>query len=198
MFITSVVVICILLVVLIILHRQTNTIFQSIIIWVMIYIISYWCSSCVGISIISSILLILILSFVRCNRHVLEKFDDKIDEDNKKDEDNKDDEKKVIAELLKSVKKEHLRNTDDKKVDKTSDDMSMIDIESMLKVSSVDDDTSAVASEIPADQHTPASAQREAFRLINTVKQLDSTLKTLSPTLTQGKQIIDMMKKLNL
>ena len=76
MYISSVIVISILLIILIILHKKTNTVFQSIIVWLMLYIMSYWCCSCIGLSLMISIVLILLLSFVRCNRRVLEKFDD--------------------------------------------------------------------------------------------------------------------------
>lgn len=43
-----------------------------------------------------------------------------------------------------------------------------------------------------------AKAQRETFRLINTIKQLDDTVKNLAPTLKQGADIINKFKKLNL
>lgn len=47
-----------------------------------------------------------------------------------------------------------------------------------------------------ADLQTPAGAQRETFRLINTVEQLQSTIKELAPTLQSGKKIIDAYEKL--
>lgn len=43
-----------------------------------------------------------------------------------------------------------------------------------------------------------AKAQRETFRLINTIKQLDETVNSLAPTLKQGADIIEKFKKLNL
>ena len=45
---------------------------------------------------------------------------------------------------------------------------------------------------------TPAKAQRETFRLINTMKQLEDTLKGMEPVLKRGANVIDKMKKLNL
>ena len=48
------------------------------------------------------------------------------------------------------------------------------------------------------DKYTPSQAQRETFRLIDTVKQLDTTLKDMGPTLSEGKKIINMFQKLNL
>lgn len=43
-----------------------------------------------------------------------------------------------------------------------------------------------------------AKAQRETFHLINTIKQLDDTVKNLAPTLKQGADIIEKFKKLGL
>ena len=43
---------------------------------------------------------------------------------------------------------------------------------------------------------TPAEAQRETFKLINTVQQLEQTMQAMSPTIEQGKQIINMLGSL--
>lgn len=43
-----------------------------------------------------------------------------------------------------------------------------------------------------------SKAQRETFRLINTIKQLEETVSGLAPTLKQGADIIEKFKKLNL
>lgn len=43
-----------------------------------------------------------------------------------------------------------------------------------------------------------ARAQKETFRLINTIKQLDDTINGLAPTLKEGAKIIEKFKKLNL
>ena len=199
MYITSVSVICILLIVLIILHKRTNTVFQAIVIWLMLYIISYWCSSSIGISIMGSIILILLLSFVRCNKNVLENFDDekKPDDDEKKPD---DDEKKPDDLLKDIVEKTYNRNIDSKISNQMSPNLGLLDIEKMLKglEDSKEDSQGKQVSERSVSENSASTAQRESFRLIDTVKELDSTIKSLSPTLTQGKQIIDMMKKLNL
>lgn len=46
--------------------------------------------------------------------------------------------------------------------------------------------------------YTPNEAQKQTFKLIDTVKQLDSTIKTLAPTLEIGRKVIDKMKKYKL
>lgn len=49
------------------------------------------------------------------------------------------------------------------------------------------------------DEYTKATkAQKETFRLINTIKQLDDTINGLAPTLKEGAKIIEKFKKLNL
>ena len=46
--------------------------------------------------------------------------------------------------------------------------------------------------------YTPNEAQKQTYKLIDTVKQLDSTIKTLAPTLEIGRKVIDKMKKYKL
>lgn len=43
---------------------------------------------------------------------------------------------------------------------------------------------------------TPVKAQRETFRLINTIKQLEETMKSMEPTLKQGANLMEKMKAL--
>lgn len=45
---------------------------------------------------------------------------------------------------------------------------------------------------------TPSQAQKETFRLINTLKQLDDTIQNMAPTLKEGAKIIEKFKKLNI
>jgi hypothetical protein len=145
-----------------------------------------------------SIILILLLSFVRYKRKVLEKFED--DGEKKDDSEKKDDGEKKDDLLKDIVNKTYNRGIDGKKSEHMSDGLGLLDIESMLKdiEDKKEDSAGSQASSRPLSENTASSAQRESFRLINTVKELDSTIKSLSPTLNQGKQIIDMMKKLNL
>jgi hypothetical protein len=227
LFITSISIIIILLLLMIIFHKKTNTIFQSIIIWLIIYIISYWCSNSIHISIFISIILILLLAFIRCKNNVLENFDDKKDDtddtdkkddtddtDKKDDTDDKkddnDDKKDDTGEsndfaktALKDLKKNHtdvVKNIKEK-TDLISSDFGLSEINKMLEGiqdSNEDKNTKKINKMDDIKNASPHVAQRETFRLINTVKELDTTLKALSPALTQGKNVIDMMKKLNL
>ena len=225
LFITGVSVISLLIILLIVLHKKTNTIFQSIVVWLILFIISNWCVKSLPLAIFSSIILVLLLSFIRCNRNVRENFDDdkdkdaytKLDDDdNTKDDSTKDDDDStkddstnddntkddVNKDKDEIIKGRHnvVRNIENKKSDNISDDLGLSEITKMLEgledekednkgTKSTSDDTSKLGA---------AGAQRETFRLINTVNELDKTLKALSPTLNQGKNIIEMMKKLNL
>lgn len=46
------------------------------------------------------------------------------------------------------------------------------------------------------DKLTPAQAQRETFRMINTVKQLEETMKSMAPTIMEGKKILEAVDKM--
>ena len=42
---------------------------------------------------------------------------------------------------------------------------------------------------------TPASAQRDVFKMINTMKQLGTSIKAMAPTLIEAKKVMDMLKR---
>ncbi len=48
------------------------------------------------------------------------------------------------------------------------------------------------------DDFTPHQAQKETFRLINTVNQLNKTITNLAPTIKQGRELLNMFDKLKL
>ena len=194
LFIITVSVICLSILLLIVLHNRTNTIFQSIVVWLILYIISHWCLKSLPLAIFTSVILVLLLTFVRCNNNVTENFED----EDKKDEDKKDEDKKDEDEILKG-RTNVVRNIENKKGD-MSDDLGLSEISKMLEgLEDEKEDNKGLKSTSDGNDKLGASgAQRETFRLINTVNELDKTLKALSPTLNQGKNIIEMMKKLNL
>tara|TARA_B110000971_G_C20005450_1_gene498906 strand:- start:1399 stop:1845 length:447 start_codon:yes stop_codon:yes gene_type:complete len=146
------------------------------------------------LAIFTSVILVLLLTFVRCNNNVTENFED----EDKKDEDKKDEDKKDEDEILKG-RTNVVRNIENKKGD-MSDDLGLSEISKMLEgLEDEKEDEKGLKSTSDGNAKLGASgAQRETFRLINTVNELDKTLKALSPTLNQGKNIIEMMKKLNL
>ena len=197
-------------------QQKTNIIFQSIVIWLIVFIISYWCTKCILSSLISSIILVVALSFVFCRKQNVytENFEtinetknndleitnpvsEKDDNEETKDQIKQDisDTKNLMDSLDKMIvnKNMNLKNMD-------FNTLKMGEIDNMLKYSASDEKEDKQGNKISDSKkiRTPAEAQRETYRLIDTVKQLDSTLKALGPTLTQGIEIINMFDKIKM
>jgi molecular chaperone DnaK (HSP70) len=80
-----------------------------------------------------------------------------------------------------------------------TNNLSPKEVGNMLKFSATDTTSDKNGSALAENKNPTASeAQRETFRLIDTVKQLDDTIKSLGPTLTQGKEIMNMFDKIKL
>jgi hypothetical protein len=64
----------------------------------------------------------------------------------------------------------------------------------------VSDDKEKIKNVEPSNKSpsemTPALAQRETFRLIETVKMLEDTMKDLAPTLKEGHKVMESFKKI--
>ena len=199
-------------------QQKTNIIFQSIIIWLIVFIISYWCSRCILSSLISSIILVVALSFVCCRKQHLyiENFETINETKNndleitnpvsEKDDNDKEETKDQIKQDISDTK--NLMDSLDKMIVNKNMDLKNMDFNT-LKIGEIDDMLKYSPSDEKEDKQgnkvgdskkirTPAEAQRETYRLIDTVKQLDSTLKALGPTLTQGKEIINMFDKIKM
>jgi antitoxin (DNA-binding transcriptional repressor) of toxin-antitoxin stability system len=79
------------------------------------------------------------------------------------------------------------------------DDVKKIDIDDAPSdIEGEDDDVTMTKHNKPIDKYTPAEAQRETYRLIDTVRQLETTVKNLTPTLTEGKRVLEAFEKMNL
>jgi len=202
--ILSCVLVVILVIVLLFTRERTNNIFQSIVIWLIVYIMSYWCTKSIHKSLATSILLIIVISFINCRGGIVENFElDKI-EDNTSEEEGEgsgDFMKKTVndtKEMIESLDKMILnKNMDLKSTEFNA--LNPTEIGDMLKFSASDKE-SEKNGKLNSDKKnlSPAEAQRETFRLIDTVKQLDDTIKALGPTLSQGKQIMNMFDKIKL
>ncbi len=202
----SCILVVILVIILLLTREKTNNIFQSIVIWLIIYIISYWCTKSIDKSVAVSILLIIIISFINCRGGIVENFTDEDIKNNDKllatEEETKSDnmESKVneTKDMIDSLDKMIInKNMDFKKTEFNALDPT--EIGNMLKFSASDKD-SEKSSKLNTNKKkfTPAEAQRETFRLIDTVKQLDDTIKSLGPTLSQGKEIMNMFDKIKI
>jgi hypothetical protein len=151
-----------------------------------------------------SILMIIIISFINCRGSIVENFD----ADDIKEEVSTDDE-----DLSPDVMKNKVQETKDmidsldkmiinKNMDLKTTEFNTLDpteIGNMLKFSA-GDSQSEKNGKLNSNKVrlTPAEAQRETFRLIDTVKQLDDTIKALGPTLSQGQKIMNMFDKIKL
>ena len=221
----STILVVILIAVLLLTNNRTNQIFQSIIIWLIMYIISFWCTRSIHMSLASSIILIIFISFVTCRGSFMENFEGeeqkpKIDtdennhaenngSDNNSNEDKEDNgEKNKSIDLNNKVKdtKNMIESLDNlivnKNMDLKEDEVNGLDnseLDKMLQYSALDDKSEKQGnknSDNKTSTLTPAQAQRETFHLIDTVKQLDDTIKSLGPTLTQGKELLKMFDKI--
>jgi hypothetical protein len=125
----------------------------------------------------------------------VEGLDDAVDGENKDDEDEDEDVVDLIEKLesdLENAKKHNdAAKADEDQLNKLSDkkELNMNDNE-RKKIENM-------SGTKQADLQTPAGAQRETFRLINTVEQLQSTIKELAPTLNSGRKIIEAYEKLS-
>lgn len=215
----STILVVILIAVLLLTNNRTNQIFQSIIIWLIMYIISFWCTRSIHMSLASSIILIIFISFVTCRGSFMENFEGEeqktktdTDENNHAENSNEDkednDEKNKSIDLNNKVKdtKNMIESLDNLIVNKNMDlkenevnGLDNSELDNMLKFSALDDKSEKQGnknSDNKTSSMTPAQAQRETFHLIDTVKQLDDTIKSLGPTLTQGKELLKMFDKI--
>lgn len=123
--------------------------------------------------------------------------------DGKKNIDNKDndeniDEDEDVVELIEKLesdlenakKHDSAANANEEELNKLSEkkELNMNDFEHKK--------IEQISGTKQADLQTPAGAQRETFRLINTVEQLQNTIKELAPTLKSGRKIIEAYEKL--
>lgn len=215
----STILVVILIAVLLLTNNRTNQIFQSIIIWLIMYIISFWCTRSIHMSLASSIILIIFISFVTCRGSFMENFEGEeqktktdTDENNHAENSNEDkednDEKNKSIDLNNKVKdtKNMIESLDNLIVNKNMDlkenevnGLDNSELDKMLQFSALDDKSEKQGnknSDNKTSSLTPAQAQRETFHLIDTVKQLDDTIKSLGPTLTQGKELLKMFDKI--
>lgn len=141
-------------------------------------IIIFWLTNDIYRSI--SIAFIITFIYYMTNNGMYETFDNK---DLKVD-----DIVKELTNISKTINKDNDDTEDDKnnKEEITEDDINLLN-----------DDDDKTPNESNKYMES-AKAQRETFRLINTIKQLDDTVKHLAPTLKQGANIIEKFKKLNL
>lgn len=212
------VLIIVLIVILLIFKNRMSIICQSVIIWLMMFIISFWCTNCILSAISSSILLAVAISYISCKRGNFSENFETIDEGknnelsktNPVDEEKKEGVIKKEGEIKKNIDDtQDLMNSLDKmmvnknmELKKTGfNTLDKLDLDDMIKYSATDEkvDKSGGAPIIKeGDKVTPNVAQKQLHQIIDSVKMLNDTVREIGPTLTQGKEIIKMFDKIKM
>ena len=131
------------------------------------------------------------------NKTIQEKFDNDNDEINEliENKGGHDEETQKKVKHLKNIIKKlesGLAITENDLIEKN--DIKEHDFDSSIET---EDDIISLDKKETKD-YTPSEAQKQTYKLIDTVKQLDSTIKTLAPTLEIGKKVLDKMKEYKL
>ncbi len=89
---------------------------------------------------------------------------------------------------------------DYKKVNKDHDELTKDSLK-LINLDPASDDEDEVVEKNKnknIDDYNPAVAQRETYRMIDTVKQLKTTVESLAPTIKEGRKILETFKKLDI
>ena len=214
------VLIIIFIIILLICRNKMSVLCQSLVIWLMIFIISFWCTNCVLSAIGASIILAIGISCINYNRRYINENFETIDEGTNNElsktnpvddgEEKKKDTIKKESEIKKNIDDtQNLMDSLDKMIvnknmelKKTGyNTLDKLDLDDMLKYSSTDEkvDKSGGAPIIKeGDKITPNVAQKQLHQIIDSVKMLNDTVREIGPTLTQGKEIIKMFDKIKM
>ena len=110
-------------------------------------------------------------------------------------------ENEELKNLFKSMtfgKTDALEKTEKSKVNEKNG-LTDEDIQAIVEDNqSVDEENSTELFTIKDDKGrdiTPASAQRDVFKMINTMKQLGTSIKAMAPTLVEAKKVMDMLQR---
>lgn len=138
-------------------------------------------------------------SLLRGNK--VEGFEDGDGDQNDKKDDTEDKEEHTDQETLELIEKLESDLTESMKMKKEADasEAELAKLGDKKELGLTDEERKQkedLTAHLPVGEQTPASAQRETFRLIKTVEQLDTTIKELAPTLKSGKKIIEAYQKL--
>jgi hypothetical protein len=89
---------------------------------------------------------------------------------------------------------------DYKKVNKNKDSLTKESIKliNLDPASDSEDEDKELNKDKKIEDYSPADAQKETYRMIDTVKQLKTTVETLAPTIKEGRKILEAFKKLDL
>lgn len=104
--------------------------------------------------------------------------------------------KKVAEDLVNKLKPKKI-NRQVERFEKEFDQFSSDELNNIDDGEESDDDEPMIGKKNSAaktaSQMSLGEAQRETFKLIDTLEQLDSTMKAIAPTVAQGKSMMEMM-----
>lgn len=186
-----------------------SEIIQKVFTFFIIFTISILLTKNAVVSIIVSIILYFIIQSIMDSSFKMEKFknekDDEDEEDKKKKNENIDQEpitEKEIGDLDSATQSLEI---DD--ISKATQGLEKLGKMLNGKIQLKDEDKEETKplnidfrnTKYSEDKDTPLSkAQKETYELLNTVKGLEDTIKTLSPVLKEGKRIMDIYQSLNM
>ena len=104
---------------------------------------------------------------------------------------------KVITENFDTIQK---IEKDYKKENKNKDELTKESIKliNLDPASDSEDEDKELNNNKKIDDYGPADAQKETYRMIDTVKQLKTTFESLAPTIKEGRKILEAFKKLDI
>jgi hypothetical protein len=189
----------IILIIFLIIILQLN-ILPNFVMYLILFLVSYIITDDIVYTFIVSTPIFIILYLINIsNKNIQEKFENNDEEESnnvkiKKNPQHDKETMKKVNHLKKIINK--LENG----ISLTNDDLiEKNDLDDFNFDKSVDNDDDLVDIEKKETKdYTPSEAQKQTYKLIDTVKQLNSTIKTLGPTLEMGKQVMDKMKKYKL
>lgn len=160
---------------------------KDIILFSIILITVFIISKNVLLSIFVSSIIYLILRELN-NMNIYERFDEKKEDHNKETNNRVKHLKSIIDKLEKGLS----LNENDLKVNNTIKDHDFDDSKE------TDDDDDDIISKKKTSNMTAYEAQKQTYKLIDTVKQLSDTIETLKPTIDNGNEILKKLENFEL
>ncbi len=182
-----------------------SEIIQKVFTFFIIFVISILLTKNAVISLIISIILYMIVQSIMNSSFKMEKFKNEKDEEDEKTNKNIDDQpitQKEMGDLDSATKGLEI---DD--ISKATQGLEKLGKMLNGKIELKEEDKEETKplnidfrnTKYAEEKDTPLSkAQKETYELLNTVKGLEDTIKTLSPVLKEGKRIMDLYQSLNM
>ena len=178
--------IALLLIVVLLFEGNLNNILKYLFTFLLLLTINYMITKNINFSIMLSFTMSVILYYIdKDNKTTYERFENTEEDEDLEKEKIKGE--KGLNEILEKLDNGIALESDDLKEHNDIDDESFHDKK---------DDNNIKGKKIK--DYTPQQAQKETFKLIDTVKQLNHTIQALGPTLKEGKAILSSFESLKI